>query len=254
MNTQEKETYRLPELKERRGPEACREEIGALLGEIYGYSQFRDLEIYDDLFKGKSKTTLSQGRLIEHVVCEAEKGLGELEGSPDNILMTAPTGSGKSLLFQLPAIYLGRRYGALTLVISPLKALIVDQVESLQDLGYGRVAYASSDLSPEQKAEVYRRVREGEVDLFYLSPELLLSYDIHHFVGDRRIGLVVVDEAHTVTTWGKEFRVDYWFLGRYLAGLKQTLGYRFPLFALTATAVWTPPWRQPWWPRPWAAS
>lgn len=240
MDTQENETYRLPGLKERRVPEACREEIGALLGEIYGYTQFRELEIYDDLFKGKETTTLSQGQLIEHVVREAEKGLGESGGSPDNLLLTAPTGSGKSLLFQLPAIYLGRRYGTLTLVVSPLKALIVDQVESLQDQGYGRVAYASSDLSPEQKAEVYRRVREGEVDLFYLSPELLLSYDIHHFVGDRHIGLVVVDEAHTVTTWGKEFRVDYWFLGRYLAGLKQTLGYTFPLFALTATAVWNP--------------
>lgn len=240
MDTQENETYRLPGLKERRVPEACREEIGALLGEIYGYTQFRELEIYDDLFKGKETTTLSQGQLIEHVVREAEKGLGESGGSPDNLLLTAPTGSGKSLLFQLPAIYLGRRYGTLTLVVSPLKALIVDQVESLQDQGYGRVAYASSDLSPEQKAEVYRRVREGEVDLFYLSPELLLSYDIRHFVGDRHIGLVVVDEAHTVTTWGKEFRVDYWFLGRYLAGLKQTLGYTFPLFALTATAVWNP--------------
>ncbi|WP_346713791.1 DEAD/DEAH box helicase [Mediterranea massiliensis] len=240
MDTQENETYRLPGLKERRVPEACREEIGALLGEIYGYTQFRELEIYDDLFKGKETTTLLQGQLIEHVAREAEKGLGESGGSPDNLLLTAPTGSGKSLLFQLPAIYLGRRYGTLTLVVSPLKALIVDQVESLQDQGYGRVAYASSDLSPEQKAEVYRRVREGEVDLFYLSPELLLSYDIRHFVGDRHIGLVVVDEAHTVTTWGKEFRVDYWFLGRYLAGLKQTLGYTFPLFALTATAVWNP--------------
>lgn len=240
MDTQENETYRLPGLKERRVPEACREEIGALLGEIYGYTQFRELEIYDDLFKGKETTTLSQGQLIEHVVREAEKGLGESGGSPDNLLLTAPTGSGKSLLFQLPAIYLGRRYGTLTLVVSPLKALIVDQVESLQDQGYGRVAYASSDLSPEQKAEVYHRVREGEVDLFYLSSELLLSYDIRHFVGDRHIGLVVVDEAHTVTTWGKEFRVDYWFLGRYLAGLKQTLGYTFPLFALTATAVWNP--------------
>ena len=82
--------------------------------------------------------------------------------------------------------------------------------------------------------------RSGEIDLFYLSPELLLSYDIKHFVGERRIGLVVVDEAHTVTTWGKEFRVDYWFLGRYLTALKQTLGYNFPLFALTATAVWNP--------------
>lgn len=144
------------------------------------------------------------------------------------------------MLFQLPAIYLGRQYGLLTIVVSPLKALIVDQVESLQELGYTRVAYASSDLSPEQKAEVYRLVREGEIDLFYLSPELLLSYDIKHFIGGRRIGMVVVDEAHTVTTWGKEFRVDYWFLGRYLNGLKQSLGYGFPLFALTATAVWNP--------------
>jgi hypothetical protein len=143
-------------------------------------------------------------------------------------------------LFQLPAIYLGKEYNLLTIVVSPLKALIVDQVEGLQDLGYQRVAYASSDLSPEQKMEVYRAVREGEVDLFYLSPELLLSYDIKHFVGNRRIGMVVIDEAHTVTTWGKEFRVDYWFLGRYLSALKQNLGYTFPLFALTATAVWNP--------------
>ena len=229
----------MPELRERHLPDGCREDIQALLSEIYGYGEFRTLEIYDDLFKGKEKVLISQGQLIEHVVQEAEK-VFRGEGQADNVLLTAPTGSGKSLLFQLPAIFLGREYGLLTLVVSPLKALIVDQVESLQDLGYQRVAYASSDLSPEQKAEVYRQVREGEVDLFYLSPELLLSYDIRHFVGDRRIGLVVVDEAHTVTTWGKEFRVDYWFLGRYLSTLKQTLGYAFPLFALTATAVWNP--------------
>lgn len=232
-------TRRLPELKERHLPAGCRADIQTLLREIYGYEDFRSLEIYDNLFEGKDKVLISQGQLIEQVVLEAEKAFKD-NGLADNMLLTAPTGSGKSLLFQLPAIYLGREYGLLTLVVSPLKALIVDQVESLQDLGYTRVAYASSDLSPEQKTEVYRRVREGEVDLFYLSPELLLSYDIRHFVGDRRIGLVVVDEAHTVTTWGKEFRVDYWFLGRYLATLKQTLGYAFPLFALTATAVWNP--------------
>ena len=239
MTIQTATTRRLPELKERHLPAGCRADIQTLLREIYGYEDFRSLEIYDNLFEGKDKVLISQGQLIEQVVLEAEKAFKD-NGQADNMLLTAPTGSGKSLLFQLPAIYLGREYGLLTLVVSPLKALIVDQVESLQDLGYTRVAYASSDLSPEQKTEVYRRVREGEVDLFYLSPELLLSYDIRHFVGDRRIGLVVVDEAHTVTTWGKEFRVDYWFLGRYLATLKQTLGYAFPLFALTATAVWNP--------------
>lgn len=239
MTIQTATTRRLPELKERHLPAGCRADIQTLLREIYGYEDFRSLEIYDNLFEGKDKVLISQGQLIEQVVLEAEKAFRNGEQA-DNMLLTAPTGSGKSLLFQLPAIYLGREYGLLTLVVSPLKALIVDQVESLQDLGYTRVAYASSDLSPEQKTEVYRQVREGEVDLFYLSPELLLSYDIRHFVGDRRIGLVVVDEAHTVTTWGKEFRVDYWFLGRYLATLKQALGYAFPLFALTATAVWNP--------------
>ena len=189
-------TRPLPRLKERKQPDACRPEAKALLKEIYGYEDFRDLEIYNDLSRGKGTISLSQGQLIEHVLREAEKAL---DGATDvdNILLTAPTGSGKSLLFQLPAIYLGRAHGLLTLVVSPLKALIVDQVESLQEVGYDRVGYASSDLSPEQKAEVYRRVREGEIDLFYLSPELLLSYDIRHFTGDRRIGLVVVDEAHS---------------------------------------------------------
>lgn len=230
---------RLPELKERCLPEDCRQSVKELLQEIYGYEQFRVLEIYDDLFKGKETLCISQGQLIENVICETEKAQ-QGDAQPDNILLTAPTGAGKSLLFQLPAIYLGKEYNLLTIVVSPLKALIVDQVEGLQDLGYERVAYASSDLSPEQKMEVYRQVREGEIDLFYLSPELLLSYDIKHFIGERRIGLVVIDEAHTVTTWGKEFRVDYWFLGRYLNALKQNLGYTFPLFALTATAVWNP--------------
>ena len=239
MMTQTGEAPRLPELKERHLPENCRQGVTELLKDTYGYDHFRNLEIYADLFRSRETLCISQGQLIENVIREAEKAQ-KREAEPENILLTAPTGSGKSLLFQLPAIYLGKEYNLLTIVVSPLKALIVYQVEGLQDLGYQRVAYASSDLSPEQKMEVYRAVREGEVDLFYLSPELLLSYDIKHFVGNRRIGMVVIDEAHTVTTWGKEFRVDYWFLGRYLSALKQNLGYTFPLFALTATAVWNP--------------
>ena len=239
MMTQTGEAPRLPELKERHLPENCRQGVTELLKDTYGYDHFRNLEIYADLFRSRETLCISQGQLIENVIREAEKAQ-KREAEPENILLTAPTGSGKSLLFQLPAIYLGKEYNLLTIVVSPLKALIVDQVEGLQDFGYQRVAYASSDLSPEQKMEVYRAVREGEVDLFYLSPELLLSYDIKHFVGNRRIGMVVIDEAHTVTTWGKEFRVDYWFLGRYLSALKQNLGYTFPLFALTATAVWNP--------------
>ena len=77
---------------------------------------------------------ISQGQLIENVILEAEEAW-KGETKIDNILLTAPTGSGKSMLFQLPAIYLGKEYNLLTIVVSPLKALIVDQVESLQELG-----------------------------------------------------------------------------------------------------------------------
>ncbi len=219
-------------------PATCRPEVLAVLNNTFGYEGFRTLEIYEDLNNGKNTVPVSQGQIAEKVIEEAERAArGE---NATNILLTAPTGAGKSLLFQLPAVFLGQEYGMLTIVVSPLKALIEDQVDSLNTIGYTKAVFASSDLSPEQKADVYQRVKDGRADILYLSPELLLSYDIRHFAGDRHVGLVVIDEAHTVTTWGKEFRVDYWFLGRYLTGLRQELGYGFPVFALTATAVWNP--------------
>ena len=105
--TREKTVCRLPELKERHLPGDCREAVYTLLKETYGYEQFRDLEVYDDLFKGKDTLQISQGQLIESVIVEAEKARNGGE-DVDNILLTAPTGAGKSLLFQLPAIYLGK--------------------------------------------------------------------------------------------------------------------------------------------------
>ena len=208
MMTQTGEAPRLPELKERHLPENCRQGVTELLKDTYGYDHFRNLEIYADLFRSRETLCISQGQLIENVIREAEKAQIR-EAEKENILLTAPTGSGKSLLFQLPAIYLGKEYNLLTIVVSPLKALIVDQVEGLQDLGYQRVAYASSDLSPEQKMEVYRAVREGEVDLFYLSPELLLSYDIKHFEGKLIINKDDNNDTHTITTCDKEIRVNF---------------------------------------------
>ena len=134
IETQKEAACRLPELKERHLPGDCREAVHTLLKGTYGYEQFRDLEVYDDLFKGKETLHVSQGQLIESVIVEAEKARNG-ETDVDNILLTAPTGAGKSLLFQLPGIYLGNEYGLLTIVVSPLKALIVDQEEGLQDLG-----------------------------------------------------------------------------------------------------------------------
>ena len=119
----------MPELKERHLPENCRQGVTELLKDTYGYDHFRNLEIYADLFRSRETLCISQGQLIENVIREAEKAQ-KREAEPENILLTAPTGSGKSLLFQLPAIYLGKEYNLLTIVVSPLKALIVDQVEA----------------------------------------------------------------------------------------------------------------------------
>lgn len=97
-----------------------------------------------------------------------------------------------------------------------------------------------------EKDAVLKRIKSGEIDLLYLSPETLLSYSIETIIGDREIGLLIVDEAHIVTTWGVGFRPDYWYLGGYInqlrnkiqtqAGKKRKI-YNFPICAFTATAI-----------------
>ena len=91
-----------------------------------------------------------------------------------------------------------------------------------------------------------KRVKGGETDLLYLSPETLLSYSMETLIGDREIGLIIVDEAHIVTTWGVGFRPDYWYLGGYINRLRNQIQTKwnkdkkvahFPICAFTATAV-----------------
>lgn len=89
METHEETTRRLPLLRERRLPETCREAVNTILKEIYGYGHFRDLEIYNDLFRGKDKLCISQEQLIESVIREVEKAKSG-EKYPDNVLLTAP--------------------------------------------------------------------------------------------------------------------------------------------------------------------
>lgn len=215
-----------------------REELTTLLQRVWGYPSFRDLHIYKDLNINHETTSISQGSVIETVIQQAEHAYLLENEEINNILLTAPTGAGKSLLFQLAAIYLAERYGLLTLIVSPLVALMNDQVDGLS--GYEGVAALNSNKSASEKEAILQGVREGTIHLLYLAPELLLSYSITTFLGERKLGLLVVDEAHTVTTWGRDFRVDYWFLGDYLRKAKRILKYTFPIFALTATAVWDP--------------
>lgn len=215
-----------------------RKELYDYLKRVWGYDSFRQLRMYNDLSVNHDVIEISQGSIIETVVQQAEHAyLGDIQ-KVSNVLLTSPTGAGKSLLFQLAAIYLAEKYGLLTIIVSPLVALMNDQVEGLT--GYDAVATLNSNKTAAEKESILEGVLNGKINLLYLSPELLLSYTIKTFIGERTLGLLVVDEAHTVTTWGRDFRVDYWFLGDYLRKSRRILRYQFPIFALTATAVWDP--------------
>lgn len=216
---------------------SIRADLFKTLKSIWNYNSFRQLKIYKDLDFNRSVTTISQGEVIETVVRESENAIN---GKPfKNVILTSPTGSGKSLLFQLSAIYLANKYQRLTIVVSPLIALMEDQVNNLAPL-YSPVATLNSNKSAAESIDIIKKVKEGSINILYLAPELLLSRSLESLIGTRKVGLIVIDEAHTVTTWGRDFRVDYWFLGDYLRATKRYLDHTFPTFALTATAVWDP--------------
>lgn len=217
--------------------EIARRELYNILSKVWGYSSFRNLEIYKNPDTGREIEEISQGSIIETVIQQVEAAHNDDNYS--NVLLTAPTGAGKSLLFQLAAIYLAEKYNLLTIVIQPIVALMNDQVESISSL-YKGAATINGTKTAEEKESVMKKIQSGEVNLLYVAPELLLSYSLSKFIGTRELGLVVVDEAHTVTTWGRDFRVDYWFLGDYLRQQRKYIGRNFVIFALTATAVYDP--------------
>lgn len=210
-----------------------------LLKTIYKYDNFKELEFYKNI-ENQSKETIeiSQAQIIDDIVIQAEKAI-QGEDFRD-IYITATTGAGKSLMFQIPALYLAEKYAGdkpLTLVISPLIGLMNDQVESMHRKGIHNSATINGNTPPYQKEDILEKVRNQKIDILYLSPETLQARsDIKMLIGDRNIGVVIIDEAHIVTTWGKSFRSDYWYLGIYLAKLRKE--YRFPIVTFTATAIY----------------
>ena len=146
--------------------------------------------------------------------------------SGGDALVLMPTGGGKSLCYQLPALI---RDGT-ALVISPLIALMQDQVAALQQLGV-RAAFLNSALDARAAAATERALREGGLDLLYVAPERLLTARMLDLLGESRIALFAIDEAHCVSQWGHDFRPEYLQLS--------VLHERFPgvpRIALTATA------------------
>ena len=143
-----------------------------------------------------------------------------------DVFVVRPTGSGKSLLYQLPALHLP----GLTIVVSPLIALMKDQHDKLAELGVD-VVTVNSSLGPRAQGEAERTVEAGGARILYLTPERFRDRDFFASLLGQEISLFVVDEAHCVSQWGHDFRPDYMMLG----AIAERLG-RPPILALTATA------------------
>ena len=169
-----------------------------ILADVFGYKHFRD----------------QQEQIIQHLT----------DGGDALVLM--PTGGGKSLCYQIPALV---RPGT-AVVVSPLIALMKDQVDALSLLGVRAVAL-HSHMDFAEQIEIQNDLKRGEYDLLYISPERLLTNRILELLDQLTIALFAIDEAHCVSQWGHDFRPEYLQLS--------LLHQRFPLvprIALTATA------------------
>ncbi|MCZ4429087.1 DNA helicase RecQ [Agrobacterium sp. SOY23] len=169
-----------------------------ILKTVYGYDAFRR----------------RQGEIIRHVV------------AGNNAFVLMPTGGGKSLCYQIPAL---AREG-MGLIVSPLIALMVDQVAALRQAGV-RAEALNSDLSPEERRALWRDMRAGNVDILYAAPETLLKPDVLDALQSIDLSLIAVDEAHCLSQWGHDFRPPYRQLDMLIERFPDT-----PRMALTATA------------------
>ena len=148
-----------------------------------------------------------------------------LEGRDTLVVM--PTGGGKSLCYQAPAVF----RGGMTIVVSPLIALMKDQVDSLKQVGVNAIRIDST-LSASEKRDTAQQIRSGQVRMLFVSPERLANQDFVRFLDGNDVHTIAIDEAHCVSQWGHDFRPEY----RQLSSLR-TLFPTAAMHGFTATAT-----------------
>ncbi len=155
-----------------------------------------------------------------------------------SLLAVFPTGGGKSITFQVPALMSGVNSNGLTVVISPLQSLMKDQVDNLEKASITEAVTINGLLDPIERAKSMDRVENGSASLLYISPELLRSRTIERLLLGRNVVRFVVDEAHCFSSWGQDFRVDYLYIGDFIKSYqeKKNLEEGIPVSCFTATA------------------
>jgi ATP-dependent DNA helicase RecQ len=175
----------------------------AVLNEVFGHAEFRGQQL----------------AVIQRVL------------NKSHALVIMPTGMGKSLCYQIPAIILNEQTGALTLVLSPLIALMKDQVDALRAKGIA-ATFINSSLTRNEREQRYEAVQRGEFSILYVTPERFRKPEFIDVIGQRQVRLLAVDEAHCISEWGHDFRPDY----TRLREIRKLLGNPTTI-ALTATAT-----------------
>lgn len=197
--------------------EYCKSRLNPVsyLGKYFGYPGFRK---YNDEPLQENAVTAA----VEH----------------KSLLAVFPTGGGKSLTFQIPALMAGETERALTVVISPLQSLMKDQVDNLAKRGIAEAVTINGLLSPIERAEAIERVESGIASILYISPESLRSITVERLFLSRHIARFVIDEAHCFSAWGQDFRVDYLYIGDFIRELQEKKGHgcKIPVSCFTATA------------------
>lgn len=192
--------------------------------EVFGFGTFRE-------FPRLNANILDNPSISQREIVEASL-------RDESFLAILPTGGGKTFTFWLPAIFKSNSYKGLTVVISPLQALIEDHIKSfnLKVANYKAVAI-SGFMSPLERSEAVEQVVNGEADILYIAPESLRSNTIFNILKNRLIERFVIDEAHCLSTWGNDFRQDYYYICEFIKDLldKKNFQNHIPISCFTAT-------------------